>query len=30
VTESACRHVPVDRSAIGTDGMIIDPHFGRS
>jgi hypothetical protein len=27
VTESACRHVRVDRSAIGTDGMIIDPHW---
>jgi NAD(P)H-dependent FMN reductase len=28
VVESACRHIPVDRSAIGPDGTITDPHFG--
>jgi chromate reductase, NAD(P)H dehydrogenase (quinone) len=27
VIESACRHIPVDRSAIGTDGMVADPSF---
>jgi chromate reductase, NAD(P)H dehydrogenase (quinone) len=27
VIEPACRHIPVDRSAIGSDGMVIDPHF---
>jgi len=27
VIESACRHIPVDRSAIGTNGMIADPRF---
>jgi NAD(P)H-dependent FMN reductase len=25
--EPACRHVPVDRSAVGPDGMISDPGF---
>ena len=25
--EAACRHVPVDRSAIGPDGVIADPGF---
>jgi NAD(P)H-dependent FMN reductase len=27
VIESACRHIPVDRSAIGSDGIITDPGF---
>ena len=27
VVEPACRHIPVDRSAIGTDGTIADPAF---
>jgi NAD(P)H-dependent FMN reductase len=27
VVESACRHLPVDRSAIGSDGIIADPGF---
>ena len=27
VIESACRHIPVDRSAIASDGMITDPLF---
>jgi chromate reductase len=27
VIESACRHIPVDRPAIGPDGMITDPGF---
>jgi chromate reductase len=27
VIESACRHIPVDRSAIGPDGMVADPRF---
>ena len=25
IVESACRHVPVDRSAIGDDGIVTDP-----
>ena len=25
--ESACRHIPVDRSAVASDGMITDPLF---
>jgi hypothetical protein len=28
VIESASRHIPVDRSAIGSDGMVTDPRFG--
>jgi NAD(P)H-dependent FMN reductase len=27
IVESACRHIPVDRSAVGADGMISDPGF---
>lgn len=27
VIESACRHIPVDRSAVGADGMIADLGF---
>jgi chromate reductase len=27
VIESACRHIPVDRSAIGPDEMVTDPRF---
>jgi NAD(P)H-dependent FMN reductase len=27
VIEPACRHVPVDRSAIGLDGLVTDPAF---
>jgi NAD(P)H-dependent FMN reductase len=27
VIEPACRHIPVDRSAIGPDGTITDPRF---
>jgi len=27
VAEAACRHIPVDRSAVGPDGMISDPGF---
>jgi NAD(P)H-dependent FMN reductase len=27
VVEPACRHIPVDRSAIGADGIISDPGF---
>jgi NAD(P)H-dependent FMN reductase len=27
VVESACRHVPVDRTAIGPEGMVSDPGF---
>ena len=27
IVESACRHIPVDRSAIGTDGMVSDHLF---
>lgn len=27
VIEPACRHLPVDRSAIGPDGMVTDPGF---
>jgi NAD(P)H-dependent FMN reductase len=27
VVEPACRHVPVDRSAVGPDGIITDPGF---
>jgi NAD(P)H-dependent FMN reductase len=27
VVEPACRHIPVDRSAIGPDGTISDPGF---
>ena len=25
IVESACRHIPVDRSAIGADGIVTDP-----
>jgi hypothetical protein len=27
VIEPACRHVPVDRPAIGSDGTVADPRF---
>lgn len=27
VVEPACRHIPVNRSAIGSDGTVTDPHF---
>jgi hypothetical protein len=27
VVESACRHIPVDRSAIGPDGAVTDQRF---
>lgn len=28
IVEDACRHVPVDRAAIGPDGAVTDPGFG--
>lgn len=27
VVEAACRHVPVDRADVGSDGMVTDPRF---
>jgi chromate reductase, NAD(P)H dehydrogenase (quinone) len=27
IVENACRHIPVDRSAIGPDGTVTDPRF---
>jgi chromate reductase, NAD(P)H dehydrogenase (quinone) len=27
IIEPACRHIPVDRSAIGSDGTVTDPRF---
>jgi hypothetical protein len=27
VIEPACRHIPMDRSAIGEDGIVTDPAF---
>jgi NAD(P)H-dependent FMN reductase len=27
VVEPACRHIPVDRSGVGPDGTVTDPHF---
>jgi chromate reductase len=27
IVENACRHIPVDRSAIGQDGTVTDPRF---
>jgi hypothetical protein len=27
IVEPACRHIPVDRSAIGPDGTVTDPGF---
>jgi chromate reductase, NAD(P)H dehydrogenase (quinone) len=27
IVETACRHIPVDRLAIGPDGVVTDPRF---
>jgi chromate reductase len=27
IIETACRHIPLDRAAIGPDGMVTDPRF---
>jgi chromate reductase, NAD(P)H dehydrogenase (quinone) len=27
IVDAACRHIPVDRTAIGADGTVIDPRF---